>query len=76
MVSKLWKNYDATSAYDGYFTEDNKLRKHATIISGILERHGKKKLLEIEKNKVISRVNKTFFIGFFPNQISEMNQIL
>ena len=50
MVSKLWKNYDATSAYDGYFTEDNKLRKHATIISGILERHGKKKLQEIEKN--------------------------
>ena len=47
MVSKLWKNYDATSAYDGYFTEDNKLRKHATIISGILERHGKKKLQEI-----------------------------
>ena len=42
MVSKLWKNYDASSAYDGYFTEDNKLRKHATIISGILERHGKK----------------------------------
>ena len=50
MVSKLWKNYDATSAYDGYFTEDNKLRKHATIISSILERHGKKKLQEIEKN--------------------------
>ena len=50
MVSKLWKNYDASSAYDGYFTEDNKLRKHATIISGILERHGKKKLQEIEKN--------------------------
>ena len=50
MVSKLWKNYDASSAYDGYFTEDNKLRKHATIISSILERHGKKKLQEIEKN--------------------------
>ena len=47
MVSKLWKNYDARSAYDGYFTEDNKLRKHAAIISGILERYGKKKLLEI-----------------------------
>ena len=42
MVSKLWKNYDATSAYDGYFTEDNKLRKHATIISSILEGHVKK----------------------------------
>ena len=50
MVSKLWKNYDASSAYDGYFTEDNRLRKHALIISGILERHGKKKLQEIEKN--------------------------
>ena len=43
MVTKLWKNYDASSAYDGYFTEDNRLRKHALIISGILERHGKKK---------------------------------
>ena len=50
MVTKLWKNYDASSAYDGYFTEDNRLRKHALIISGILERHGKKKLQEIEKN--------------------------
>ena len=43
MVSKLWKNYNSSNAYDGYFTEDNKLRKHATIISSILERHGKKK---------------------------------
>ena len=43
MVSKLWKNYNAKNAYDGYFTKDNKLRKHATIISGILERYGKKK---------------------------------
>ena len=50
MVSKLWKNYNAKNAYDGYFTKDNKLRKHATIISGILERYGKKKLQEIEKN--------------------------
>ena len=38
MVNKLWKNYNAKYAYDGYFTEDNKLRKHATIISNILER--------------------------------------
>ena len=50
MVTKLWKNYNAKYAYDGYFTENNKLRKHATIISGILERYGKKKLQEIEKN--------------------------
>ena len=49
MVSKLWKNYDATSAYDGYFTEDNKLRKHATIISSILERHGKKSFKKSKK---------------------------
>ena len=50
MVTSFWKNYDAKSAYDGYLTEDNKLRKHARIMSGILERHGKKKLQEIEKN--------------------------
>ena len=50
MVTPFWKNYDAKSAYDGYLTEDNKLRKHARIMSGILERHGKKKLQEIEKN--------------------------
>ena len=35
MVNKLWKNYNAKYAYDGYFTEDNKLRKHATIISSV-----------------------------------------
>ena len=50
MVSKLWKNYNSTHAYDGYFTKDNKLRKHATIISSILERYGKKKLQEISAN--------------------------
>ena len=50
MVNKLWINYNAKYAYDGYFTEDNKLRKHATIISNILERYGKEKLQEIEKN--------------------------
>ena len=46
MVSQFWKNYDAKSAYDGYLTEENKLRKHARIMAGILERHGKKKLQE------------------------------
>ena len=50
MVSKFWKNYNSGDAYDGYITKDNKLRKHASIISNILERHGKKKLQEIEKN--------------------------
>ena len=50
MVNNLWKNYNAKYAYDGYFTEDNKLRKHAAIISNILERYGKEKLQEIEKN--------------------------
>ena len=50
MVSKFWKNYNSGDAYDGYITEDKKLRKHAAIISNILERHGKKKLQEIEKN--------------------------
>ena len=44
MVTKLWKKYNAKYAYDGYFTEDNKLRKHAMIISNILERYGKKKI--------------------------------
>ena len=47
MVSKLWKNYNSKYAYDGYFTKDNKLRKHATIISSILERYGKKIALVI-----------------------------
>ena len=36
MVSKFWKNYNSGDAYDGYITEDNKLRKHASIISNIL----------------------------------------
>ena len=50
MSGKLWNNYNATKAYDGYFTNENKLRKHAVIISNILERYGKDKLQEIEKN--------------------------
>ena len=50
MSGKLWDNYNATKAYDGYFTNENKLRKHAVIISNILERYGKDKLQEIEKN--------------------------
>ena len=49
-MNKLWKNYDAKQAYDGYFTKDKKLRKHASVISSILERYGKNKLQKIEKN--------------------------
>ena len=43
MTGKFWDNYNATKAYDGYFTSENKLRKHAKIISSILEKYGKKK---------------------------------
>ncbi len=50
MVGKLWNNYNASKAYDGYFTNENKLRRHAVIISSILEKYGKEKLQEIEKN--------------------------
>ena len=50
MSVSLWKSYDSKSAYDGYLTEENKIRKHARIMTGILERHGTKKLQEIEKN--------------------------
>ena len=53
-MSKLWENYNSEEAYDCYFTKDNKLRKHATIISSILERHGKKKLQEIERSAKVS----------------------
>ena len=50
MSVSLWKIYDSKSAYDGYLTKENKIRKHARIMTGILERHGTKKLQEIEKN--------------------------
>ena len=46
----IWKNYDANSTYDEYITSEKKLRKEARIISNILDKHGKKKLLEIERN--------------------------
>ena len=49
MISKLWKNYNSSHAYDGYFTKDNKLRKHAAIISSILERYGKKNFKKLKK---------------------------
>ena len=50
MATQLWKNYDSKSSYDGYISNEDKIRKHAKIISGILEKNGKKKLQEIEKN--------------------------
>jgi len=50
MATQFWKNYDSKSSYDGYISNENKIRKHAKIISGILEKNGKKKLQEIEKN--------------------------
>ena len=46
----IWKKYNSSKSYDEYFNLDNKLRKQAKIISGILERYGIKKLNEIEKN--------------------------
>ena len=49
-MTSLWKNYDAKSSYDEYLTSDKKLRREAKIISSILDRHGKKKLQEIDRN--------------------------
>ena len=49
-MSDFWKNYDSKSTFDGYISKDKKLRNHAKIISSILEKYGKKKLQEIEKN--------------------------
>ena len=49
-MTSLWKNYDAKSSYDEYLTPERKLRKEAKIISSILDRHGKKKLQEIDRN--------------------------
>ena len=46
----IWKKYNSSKSYDEYFNLDNKLRKQAKTISGILERYGIKKLNEIEKN--------------------------
>ena len=44
----LWKKYDSKKTYDEYLNSDHKLRRQAVIISHILERHGIKKLNEIE----------------------------
>ena len=73
MNSKLWENYNATKAYDGYFTNENKLRKHAQIISSILERYGKDKLQEIEKNcqSTISAIGINFRVYAANNRAEE-----
>ena len=49
MVTQFWKNYDSKSSYDGYISDDSKIRKHAKIISGILERNGKKNFKKLKK---------------------------
>ena len=56
MVGKLWNNYNASKAYDGYFTNENKLRKHAVIISSILEKIRKRKTSG--NRKKLSKYNK------------------
>ena len=67
MASKLWKDYNAKNAYDGYFTADNKLRKHAKIISGILEKYGKKKLQQIEN--ILNNMPRKILGYKTPNQV-------
>ena len=42
-MSDFWKNYDSKSTFDGYISKEKKLRSHAKIIAGILEKYGKKK---------------------------------
>ena len=49
-MPNMWKKYVSDKTYDEYLNSDNKLRRQAIIISHILERHGIKKLNEIEKN--------------------------
>ena len=73
MVGKLWNNYNASKAYDGYFTNENKLRKHAVIISSILEKYGKEKLQEIEKNcqSTISAIGINFRVYAANNRAEE-----
>ena len=40
-MSDFWKNYDSKSTFDGYISKEKKLRSHAKIIAGILEKYGK-----------------------------------
>jgi len=46
----IWSKYPSKGVFDEYIDKENKLRKQAKIVSGILEKKGKKNLLEIEKN--------------------------
>ena len=72
MSVSLWKNYDSKSAYDGYLTEENKIRKHARIMTGILERHGTKKQYIQRKQKQCTACNQVSQeSGFQSNSPSE-----
>ena len=64
MATQFWKNYDSKSSYDGYISDDSKIRKHAKIISGILERNGKKKLQEIGLNGTPEQTQMSLENGF------------
>ena len=52
-MSDFWKNYDSKSTFDGYISKEKKLRSHAKIIAGILEKYGKK---NYKKQKKIVKV--------------------
>ena len=71
MSVSLWKNYDSKSAYDGYLSDDNKIRKHARIMTGILERHGTKKLQEIEKIVKAQLVQEVLILEFMQQTIEQ-----
>ena len=43
----IWKKYNSSKSYDEYFNLDNKLRKQAKTMSGILERYGIKIMLNL-----------------------------
>ena len=55
-MSDFWKNYDSKSTFDGYISKEKKLRSHAKIIEGILEKYGKKKITR--NRKKLSKYNK------------------
>ena len=64
----LWKKYDSKKTYDEYLNSDHKLRRQAVIISHILERHGIKKLNEIEKNM------RKLLVEVFEPQLTEVSK--
>ena len=49
-MADFWKKYESSKTYDEYLNSESKLRRQALIISHILEKHGIKRLNEIEKN--------------------------